>query len=82
MRFSSVLNCTDLETILKVDEACLTVQSNLSKPIELFGQYDECHECPLFHWSSILPFQNKSLVVSSKYRTFLEARVNNAVLSK
>ncbi|XP_076369113.1 heparan-alpha-glucosaminide N-acetyltransferase-like isoform X1 [Tachypleus tridentatus] len=54
---------------LKIDEACLTIQSTVSNPLTLWTQSSECEGCPVLFQTNITSGGNVTLKVNSSTET-------------
>lgn len=71
--------CVDGSAALIYDEACLDIINTLSDTVTVAGQYAECVGCDFKTFSTLLPNQNTSLLINTKYTMQMHFVLNNKI---
>ncbi|KAJ8949967.1 hypothetical protein NQ318_002375 [Aromia moschata] len=66
MLFDNLNKCLKNHQNLIYDEACLDIFNNLTVNVQIFGQYDECHECDPQNLAVLEANNSTSIVVNTR----------------
>ncbi|TNM99731.1 hypothetical protein fugu_012764 [Takifugu bimaculatus] len=62
-----LLTCSHAEPDLRVDQALLTIQNQLTQNVQVFYTSDYCYKCVYQHLTTVKPNNNASVVISTKF---------------